>query len=46
MDNVVYQTQIRNMASFTDENIQNVYDALANGSYKSIVLVLGAGISV
>lgn len=41
-----YQKQIHNMASFTYENVQNVYDSLANGSYKSIVLVLGAGISV
>lgn len=29
-----------------DHNIQRFYDSLANGSYKSIVLVLGAGISV
>ena len=29
-----------------DPQIQQLYDSLANGSYKSIVLVLGAGISV
>ena len=29
-----------------DKNIQEFYISLANGSYKSIVLVLGAGISV
>ena len=28
------------------ENIQEFYDSLANGKYKSIVMVLGAGISV
>ena len=34
------------MASLDDENIQDFYETLASGSYKSIVLVLGAGISV
>ena len=36
------------MAAITldDENVQNFYESLANGKYKSIVLVLGAGISV
>ena len=34
------------MAYLNDENIQYFYDSLANGLYKSIVLVLGAGISV
>lgn len=34
------------MVSLHDENVQNFYESLANGSYKSIVLVLGAGISV
>ena len=34
------------MAYLDDENIQDFYDSLANGSYKSIILVLGAGISV
>lgn len=34
------------MVSLNDENIQEFYESLANGSYKSIVLVLGAGISV
>ena len=34
------------MASLNDENIQKFYESLADGSYKSIVLVLGAGISV
>ena len=34
------------MESFDDENVQELYDSLTNGSYKSIVLVLGAGISV
>ena len=34
------------MASVSDENIQNFYNALASGSYKSIVVVSGAGISV
>ena len=29
-----------------DKNIQEFYDSLANGNYKSIVMVLGAGISV
>ena len=31
---------------FDEQNIQDLYDSLANGSYKSVVLVLGAGISV
>lgn len=34
------------MASLKEQNVQDLYDSLANGSYKSIVLVLGAGISV
>ena len=34
------------MAYLDDENVQDFYDSLANGSYKSIILVLGAGISV
>ena len=34
------------MATIEDKDVQNLYDSLANGSYKSIVLVLGAGISV
>ena len=34
------------MASFNDNNVDEFYESLANGSYKSIVLVLGAGISV
>ena len=34
------------MKSFNDESVQDLYESLANGSYKSIVLVLGAGISV
>ena len=34
------------MESFDDENVHDLYESLANGSYKSIVLVLGAGISV
>ena len=34
------------MESLNDENVQQVYESLANGSYKSIVLVLGAGVSV
>ena len=34
------------MASLSDNNVQNFFDSLANGSYKSIILVLGAGVSV
>ena len=30
----------------SDKNIQDFYESLANGSYKSIVVVLGAGVSV
>ena len=36
----------KKMDSLHDENVQELYESLANGSYKSIVLVLGAGISV
>ena len=34
------------MVSLDEQSVQDLYDSLANGSYKSIVLVLGAGISV
>ena len=34
------------MLSVSDKSIQNFYELLANGSYKSIVVVLGAGVSV
>ena len=34
------------MASLDVHNVEDLYDSLADGSYKSIVLVLGAGISV
>lgn len=34
------------MVSLDDSSVQNFYESLSNGSYKSIVLVLGAGISV
>lgn len=34
------------MLSLDDSSVQGFYESLADGSYKSIVLVLGAGISV
>ena len=34
------------MVSLTDKSIQDFYESLANGLYKSIVVVLGAGVSV
>lgn len=34
------------MVSLSDKSIQDFYESLANGSYKSIVVVLGAGVSV
>ena len=39
-------TGTNTMLSLDDNNVQSFYESLANGSYKSIVLVLGAGISV
>ena len=34
------------MVSLTEKSIQDFYESLANGLYKSIVVVLGAGVSV
>ena len=34
------------MVSLSDKSIQDFYESLANGFYKSIVVVLGAGVSV
>ena len=34
------------MVSLSDNNVQDFYESLSNGNYKSIVLVVGAGISV
>ncbi len=34
------------MVSLDDNSVQTFYQSLASGNYKSIVLVLGAGISV
>jgi NAD-dependent SIR2 family protein deacetylase len=34
------------MASFSDNSVEEFYNSLANGYYKSIVVVLGAGVSV
>ena len=39
-------TGTNTMLSLDDNNVQSFYESLANGSFKSIVLVLGAGISV